>query len=863
MTGRINIFILFLFLLLPSTSNGQFSESFSDGDFTFNPVWVGDESKFTIDNFRLKLLAPPSAGTAYLSTSSSAINDAAWEFTVQLDFNPSSSNYCRVYLVADQGNLSGPLNGYFVQIGDTPDEISLYKQSGTSLTKIIDGSDGTVNLSIVNVAVKVTRDAIGNWTLYSDVGVTGSFSTEGIASDNTFNASSYFGVYCNYTSTRSDKFYFDNFTVSGDPYQDLDPPIIHSIEVLSSVEMNILFNEVVESASAANPNNYLLMEMGEHPTNVALAADGLSVKLLFSNPFQNGKRQTIAINGIKDLAGNSSNNNYSFLFFQPVPVKYKDIIITEIFADPTPQVALPDSEFIELFNRSNHPFNLLGWELSDGSSKAVFPEKIILPGEYWIVCANSNVSKFGLTANVLGVPNFPTLNNTTDTLTLKTSGAITIDSLNYNLSWYRNIDKQEGGWSLELIDPNNICAEEGNWSASENQKGGTPGNINSVFANKPDLTSPLLVSISPIDSYHLLLSFNEKLESPISGSVSFSLIPSTQVVEHTFNDKSLRSILLTLATPLSPKQLYSLAINNLFDCSGNNIAPDTKFEFALPEKAAEGDIIINEILFNPKPNGVDFVELYNKSDKYINLKNWKIGNINNDNIINEKILTNADLIFPPGEYLVLTADPIILKINYPQSVETNFLSTTMPSFPDDSGSVAILNNDTILIDYFTYDKKYHSEFIKDPEGVSLERISFSQKTNDRQNWASASATSGFATPGYINSNFRSQTKPIDDEIHIYPTVFIPQSGGFEFSQITFKFDQSGFVANVKILDHQGRLIKTIANNATLSHEGFFRWDGDMEDGNLARSGYYVVWFEVFDTRGNIKTYRKRVVIAAR
>jgi flagellar hook assembly protein FlgD len=76
----------------------------------------------------------------------------------------------------------------------------------------------------------------------------------------------------------------------------------------------------------------------------------------------------------------------------------------------------------------------------------------------------------------------------------------------------------------------------------------------------------------------------------------------------------------------------------------------------------------------------------------------------------------------------------------------------------------------------------------------------------------------------------------------------------------FRFDQSALAANIKIVDHQGRLIKEIANNETLAFEGFYRWDGDRDDGSKARMGYYFVWFEVFALDGMVMTYRKRVVV---
>lgn len=860
----IKIFAPFLILLFTNISYSQVVDHFSDNDFTLNPPWAGDNSKFTIDNFKLRLQAPAATSTAYLSTTNNAINSGVWEFTLRLEFNPSSSNYVRVYLVSDQADLLGSLNGYFVLIGDPQDEISLYRQSGSSIIKIVDGPDGRVNLSIVDLAVKVTRDDQGNWELFSDVGVTGNFNSEGTAVDNTFKASTYFGIVCTYTSTRSDKFYFDDLVVTGNPYVDVDPPVLTSIEVLSSQEIALHFNESIDPVNATNPLLYALGSGTTHPSAVIFQPDEQSIKLSFNEPFPNGVMQSLTVSGLKDPVGNILSTSSTFLYFQPMPVKMKDVIFTEIFADPSPQINLPDAEYVEVYNRSLNPINTLGWQLSDGNSIATLPYKIILPNEYWVITSSPNVFKFGMSTPVLGVSNFPTLNNSNDTLTLKTPNGITIDSLNYNLSWYRDIDKQEGGWSLELIDPNNPCAEEENWAASESEQGGTPGEVNSVFANKPDLIGPKLSNVTVLSTIQLLLSFNEKLESPISHSPTFSFLPAIEVTNYHFESKSLRSIVLNLSSPLVTKQLYTITIKNLYDCSENII--QTTFDhldFALPEEAEAGDVVINEILFNPRPNGVDFVEVYNRSSKYINLKNWIISNYEGESISNPITISTQNMMIRPQQYLVLTSDPIILKNNYPQGVENTFISTKLPSFPDDEGSVALVTAESNLIDYFLYQKSLHSELIKDEEGVSLERISLDGITNDKANWNSASSVAGFATPGYVNSNSRPDNIPFDEDVIIDPQIFTPNSGSFDFSTINFHFAQTGFIANVKVFDYQGRLIKTLANNETLGHDGFFRWDGDLEDGAKARAGYYFVWFEVFNMDGLVKTFRRRVIVVNR
>jgi hypothetical protein len=61
-----------------------------------------------------------------------------------------------------------------------------------------------------------------------------------------------------------------------------------------------------------------------------------------------------------------------------------DVVIDEIFPDPSPSVGLPDAGFIELKNVSSSPFNLRNWQTSDGSSNATIKKDFILKGSHHI-----------------------------------------------------------------------------------------------------------------------------------------------------------------------------------------------------------------------------------------------------------------------------------------------------------------------------------------------------------------------------------------------------------------------------------------------------------------------------------------------
>ncbi|HEY8933937.1 MAG TPA: lamin tail domain-containing protein, partial [Cyclobacteriaceae bacterium] len=782
-----------------------------------------------------------------------------------LDFNPSSANLAKVYLISDQSDLTSNLSGYFVEIGNTADEVSLYRQDGTTEVKIIDGLDKTLNTSSVNVKIKVTRDDAGHWQLFSDVGASGNYTVEGIVADTTYIISNYFGVQCQYTSTRSTAFHFDDFVVSGDPFQDVTAPALTNVNVFSNTELELFFSEKISNENAQNINNYIVNNGVGNPSSSILSTDQKTIHLTFAKSFPNGDSCIINVHGVTDLAGNEMlNTKQSFLFFQPMPINFRDISITELLPDPDPQVKLPAAEFVEIYNRSENAVNLGDWIITDGSSVGHLASYILAPSEYLILTSTNNASLFSSYGKVMGVTNFPTLNNAGDIIVVRNKNSITIDSINYTTAWYGDADKKEGGWSLEKIDLNNICAEVDNWTASTDLSGGTPGKQNAVYANKPDFTAPMLLYAYAESPTSVILKFSEKLDKVVPALNTITLQPDVAFNTIAFIDGSLTMLKINLSESLKLKTSYTITTSRVYDCAGNAIQTDhSSATFGLPEQADSLDIVINEVLFNPKPTGIDFVEIYNKSAKYINLENWSLANVEDHVATNLKPVTTSVLQLKPYSYLVFTGDKKILMSEFPQAREEFIVETLLPSMNDDEGSITIVSDSTKMIDAFSYSDKMHSPFIQDDEGISLERIAFNANTNDWANWKSASAASGFATPGYINSNSLPATAMPDEAVKIEPEIFIPSYGNPNFAEIKYSFDKGGYIANVKIYDLEGREMKQLVSNESLSTQGFYRWDGDLNNGTKASVGYYVVRFEVFDEAGSVKTFHKRVIVATR
>ncbi|MEM6360266.1 MAG: lamin tail domain-containing protein, partial [Bacteroidota bacterium] len=677
--------------------------------------------------------------------------------------------------------------------------------------------------------------------------------------DTEIGISDHFGFLVNHTSSRNDSFFFDNVML---PFPDDIPPSLLDVTTSDQQIIVLEFSEELERISAENPVNYFLASIG-NPTSVGLNLN--TVMLSFSDSFVNATNYELSITNLEDINGNVlASTKTSLFYFQQPELEPRDIIISEILADPDPPNDLPTGEFVEIFNRSNKVFNLNGWRLSDLSSSSVLGEVYIFPNEYWIICSEENIDEYITSGKTMGLKDLPTLNNGGDVIALTNELNQTSDSLRYDLSWYRSSDKQDGGWSLEIIDLTNDCVQQANWVASEDFRGGTPGEQNSVFAEKPDLTEPMVLSVLALNPDTISAFFDEILDESSIAQASYSITPEVRV-DSIIITEDLKELKIVLSEPLQPGISYNVSLSGIRDCPGNQVTPQ-EISFALIEEADIGDVILNEILFDPYPNGADFVEVYNTSKKYINLRGWFLGNreANGDSLFltNLKKITSENLILPPQDYLAFTIQDNLRDFYFSIDEKRVFLVESMPSMPNDEGSISLIHPDSILMGAYNYQDDFHFDLLADREGVSLERISPVKPTNESSNWTSSASTAGFATPGRRNSQSVNRTA-LSSSISIEPQVIIPDgSGQNDFATINYQFDRPGKVANVRIYDTKGREVITLADNETLSSEGFFIWDGLDGKGAKVRTGYYVVYFEVFDTSGSVTSFKEKVVVGS-
>ncbi|HHH50463.1 MAG TPA: hypothetical protein ENK52_05755, partial [Saprospiraceae bacterium] len=133
---------------------------------------------------------------------------------------------------------------------------------------------------------------------------------------------------------------------------------------------------------------------------------------------------------------------------------------------------------------------------------------------------------------------------------------------------------------------------------------------------------------------------------------------------------------------------------------------------------------------------------------------------------------------------------------------------------------------------------------------------------DANNWHSAAKTAGYATPGYVNSQFIQQNNSADELISLENKTFSPDGDGFkDFLLIHFNADQAGYLANIKIFDANGRLVKDFLHNELLGTSANFKWDGTTNEGIKARLGIYIIWIELFQPNGELRQLKRTCVVA--
>lgn len=538
-----------------------------------------------------------------------------------------------------------------------------------------------------------------------------------------------------------------------------------------------------------------------------------------------------------------------------------DVIISEIMADPSPTVGLPNAEYIELHNRTSRPVVLTNWKLTLGSTQKNLPEITIDSGAYVIITAEKNAESLSEFCDKIYTLSSLSITDGGQTIVLSDNNGNVMHAIAFKKQWHHEKIKQEGGWSLEMKDPQRPCLNAENWDSSVAELGGTPGRENSINQVVVDIQKPIIEGITTLGKRILRLHFSKSIQTV--SEHAFRIQPFIAVEKITEVPPLFQSIDVHLADSLADLQQYQIEVIDIIsDCEGNCVLTGSSKAFGVARKPSHNDLIINEILTHPySGSDADFIEIYNRSPHIIDLRDVKIGSGGDTIPQKTAIVFSSGWQLMPQHYCCICKDKIATMEQYECRDEQALLSCdSLPAYANNEGVIFLTDKSLRKIDRFAYSEDMHYGKLLSTEGVSLERLRMDYPTQDERNWHSAASTAGFATPGYANSQqWMEQTS---GALVIKPYVFSPDNDGFEdFVEIGLQFDEPGFRVSINLYNERGNLIKHLANNELCGTENTFRWDGDNDSGTLMPTGMYVIVVQDWNLKG--KKHQRKAVVSIR
>ncbi len=729
---------LILILLVPYLC-AQVWDDFSYPSLNNNTIWEGNTHDFVVNNQKQLQLNASAGGSTYINTPIflNSTDSFYWEFWFNLGFAPSANNQFRFYLMASGMDfLASTLNGIYLEIGEngSNDPIKLIRQNGTSHTIIGTGVAGSVYAQNAPKRIRVLKTPADSFFVAFDSSAYFSFKHDFKTHTNTPFSTNFMGIWCKFTQSNTQNFYFDD--IRFDQFTaDKTAPKLKTGSILNQNKIELQFNEPLHktlfNAGQIKRNN-------ESAFQLTLTADQRVLIAEFNTPMQHATVYNIDIKNVFDTAQNkSSDTNIQLTFIKPVAF---DLVINEIHADPTPTVGLPNTEYIELFNTQNYPIHTKYYKLCIENNCISLPDKIIPAKGFGLIIPNSFINYFpGL--NVLPVSTLPSINNTEAKVAIRDTGNFLIDYVKFHISWYKDPIKDDGGFSLERINPYSYCHTLPNFIASNSYTGGTPGYANSVLDTSDIPLKIIAAYMVDSNKFEIVLnkytktsnwSINNFQDSTHSSIVSSFLFKSTDTIQAHLN-----------FTPIKNK-IFKIRIQYFgADCNNADLEIDTILNLKY-YKPNWGDIIISEIYSNPKSNNkypYEFIELYNRTDLPLNLNDFKLSNYSSEYPLPNKVLS-------PGEYVALSSKAW-------NSGEA--LDIPLPTLPNEFAQYSLVHLSKTLIHRVEYNIDYFEDAQKKAGGYSLEITDLNAICTQNSNWKECMNSEG-ATPGKANSRDQNLSK---------------------------------------------------------------------------------------------------------
>lgn len=262
-------------------------------------------------------------------------------------------------------------------------------------------------------------------------------------------------------------------------------------------------------------------------------------------------------------------------------------------------------------------------------------------------------------------------------------------------------------------------------------------------------------------------------------------------------------------------------------------------------------VVINEIMFKPKNDSKEWLELYNYGELSYNLKGWRFAD-SKDTVV----ITHLNIEILPEEFILLCKDSTSML-----NVDNFIVINKFPILNNDFDDLKLISPSGRLIERVPYDKSWMGKNTE--PGISLERIHPEISSFIAQNWGASLDIWG-STPGQRNSIFFEESN-VEILFHIHPNPFSPDDDGYEDTAlIDFRLPFARCQMTIDIYDISGRHMIRLSDHQPVTQKGQFVWDGMTKYGRKGRMGIYVILFRMNDPSLDFsREIKKTIVITKR
>lgn len=539
-----------------------------------------------------------------------------------------------------------------------------------------------------------------------------------------------------------------------------------------------------------------------------------------------------------------------------------DTSVQIILGFPQDQIALNEihyiphedqPEFLEFVNISSQPINLLGWCFQDrsGSRGEVIRDLTIQPDSLFIWTEDEVKLSDWVPpqAQFSGLTSWPSLNNSSDSIVVHDpTGKRMLAHA------YENPSNGMVGRSLERRALWKPQSDPDSWGVCQGASGITPGLANSILLPANNL---MIQDLSVLDT--LLRSGVSFSLQVVVSNTGTDAVPGSQLDLHfsgNGNEIMRQSHILPF---LSAGESYVWTRNYILDAGGwisldaDVQAPgdqnpgDNHIKEILYFSEEHSPLVINEVMPLPAVGEHEWSEIYNSSEKTVDLMGWSLSDQSGSAVI----ISDTSLLLHTREYLVIGEE---LSNSYDPHYATFLVLPQFPTLNNTEDGLVLFDPQGFWMDEMAYTST--TELVR---GRSLERIRTEMTGLDPGNWSVCIYDEG-STPGWQNSLYLD-VLPSELNIVLEPNPFSPDGDG-QSDQLAIYYElpfEHG-VMSVMIFDMAGRIIAEPVQIKPVSHRGQVFWDGEANYGGKAVTGLYIMKVLFDDQAGKVWNSLKKVYL---